>query len=73
MKKISPIGIWDYNIDKIDLSDPEVAKWYLKRKIEYNDWSAIDFNLLKKYLPELDIEDGKKELLENFIIWREDS
>lgn len=73
MKKISPIGIWDYNLKKIDLADPWVAKWYLRRKIEYNDWPAIDYKMLKKYLPELDIDKGKKELLINFIAWYESS
>ena len=48
-KKIQ--SIWDYDASSIDLSRPEIAKWYLKRRIEYGDWQGLEYSLLKKYLP----------------------
>lgn len=69
--KPSSYAIWDYDIEKMDFSDPDVLKWYLKRKIDYNDWSGIKYEHLKKYLPELEgIDPYKKEILEGFIEWR---
>lgn len=59
--------IWDYDVDQLDLEDPEVLKWYLKRKVEYGDWEAIDRNTLSKYLPELDINPYLKRILKGFL------
>ncbi len=70
-KKISAIGIWDYNIKKLDLTDPDVIKWYLERKIEFNDWPAIDYQALKKFLPRLKVDPAKKSFLKQFIDWNE--
>ncbi|MBI5412645.1 hypothetical protein HZA43_05805 [Candidatus Peregrinibacteria bacterium] len=67
------LGIWDYNTENLDLTDPEVAAWYLKRKIDVSDWAAIDYRLLKKYLSRLDIDPDKKCFLKNFIKWHEHS
>lgn len=68
-KPISPLGIWDYDIRKLDLTRPDVLRWYLERKIEYNDWKAIEYTALKRYLPELAIDEDKKKFLTNFIYW----
>lgn len=60
-------SIWDYDISSIDLSRPAIAKWYLKRRIEYGDWSGLEYSLLKQYLPELDIDLTMKEILMEFV------
>lgn len=66
MKKTKKF-IWDYDVSKMNFDDPEVLKWYLKRKIEFGDWEAIDRKTLKKYLPELDLDHGIKHLLWLFV------
>lgn len=71
--KPSRYAIWDYDVDKMDFSDPDVLKWYLERKIDYNDWRGIKFEHLKKYLPELNIDRGKRELLEYFVKHKNDN
>lgn len=60
-------SIWDYNVKNINLSKPEIACWYLKRRIEYGDWQGLEYQLLKKHLPQLDIEPGIKEILTDFV------
>lgn len=70
--KISPkskkiASIWDYDIKSIDLSKPKIAKWYLKRRIEHCDWKNLEYNLLKKYLPKLDIDLTMKFILTDFV------
>ena len=60
-------SIWDYDIKSLDLSQPEIAKWYLKRRIDYADWKGLEYKLLKKYLPALDIDPTMKNLLADFI------
>ena len=70
MKKIKSKkipSIWDYDTSKIDLSKPEIARWYLERRIEYGDWEGLEYKLLKKYLPELNIEHHTKNILADFI------
>lgn len=64
-KKIA--SIWDYDINSIDLSKPEIAKWYLKRRINHCDFKNLEYNLLKKYLSELDIDPVMKQILKDFI------
>lgn len=59
--------IWDYDFSKMNFDDPEVMKWYLKRKIDFGDWNAIDAETLKIYLPELDIDPSVKKLLTRFL------
>jgi len=53
--KLTEKYIWDYDVKKLDLSNPEVLIWYLERKIEYGDWESLDRKTLKKYLPRLKI------------------
>ena len=66
MKK-SKNYIWDYDTKSLDLSQEEVILWYLKRKIEYGDWEALDKKTLKKYLPKLKIDRYLKEILISFL------
>lgn len=65
--RVSKKYIWDYDVKKLDLSKPEVLTWYLKRKIEYGDWEALDKKSLKKYLPKLEINPFLKEILRSFL------
>lgn len=69
--KPSSFAIWDYNLREMDFSNPEVLKWYLERKIDYNDWKGIKYEHLKKYLSKLNIDSYKKQILKRFIEWRE--
>jgi len=65
--KLTKKYIWDYDIKNMDLSDPEILLWYLKRKIEYGDWEALDRKTLKKYLPKIEIDFYLKNILDNFL------
>mgnify|MGYP001602913781 CR=1 FL=1 len=65
--------IWDYNTKNIDLHDPEIMKWYLKRKIDFSDWKSIDRKMLEKYLSDLDIDPSMKKLLSQFLLHEKNS
>lgn len=65
--KLTKKYIWDYDVKELDLRKPEVLLWYLKRKIEYGDWEALDRKTLKKYLPKLKINPYLKEILRTFL------
>lgn len=65
--KITKDYIWDYNVKNLDLLRPEVLLWYLKRKIEYGDWGALDRKTLKKHLPRLNINPYLKKILRDFL------
>lgn len=58
---------WDYNLDKIDLSQSQAKIWYLNRKLQFGDLSGITKRDLKKYLPQLNINLSLKELLQNYL------
>ncbi|MFH1744685.1 MAG: hypothetical protein ABH881_00775 [bacterium] len=60
-------SIWDYDVSSIDLSKSAIVKWYLKRRIDYCDWKGMEYHLLKKYLPKLDIDLTIKEILMEFV------
>lgn len=51
----------------MNFDDPEVLKWYIKRKIDFGDWEALDRKILFQYLPELDIDQTLKTLLMRFL------
>lgn len=70
-KSPSLSGVWDYDLSALDLSNPQSARWYLERKIDYCDWSGIDYDLLKQYLPVLSVDPAKKKVLAYFIDWHE--
>lgn len=59
--------IWDYDIKKMDLKNPEVLVWYLSRKIRFGDFSRIKAADIKKYLPKLDIDKSMKKLIRNYL------
>jgi len=66
-KKINKKIFWDYNVKKMDLSNPKAKIWYLNRKLRFGDLLGLKRTDLKKYLPELDINPSLKELLQNFL------
>ena len=53
---------WDYDLSRIDLSNPKAMIWYLNRKLKFGDLSGITKANLKKYLPKLDISRSLEEL-----------
>jgi hypothetical protein len=59
--------IWDYDVRKMDLSNPKVKIWYLNRKLRFGDLLGLTKTDLKKYLPKLDINPSLKELLNNYL------
>lgn len=65
--KVTEDYIWDYDIKNLDLSEPKVLLWYLKRKVEYGDWEVLDRKTLKKHLPKLKIDPYLKKILQNFL------
>ncbi|TSC95168.1 MAG: hypothetical protein CEN87_180 [Parcubacteria group bacterium Licking1014_1] len=58
---------WDYDLNKINLSNPKIMVWYLSRKLRFGDLSRITKKELKKHLPKLDVSPSLKELLNNFL------
>jgi hypothetical protein len=58
---------WDYDINKMDLNNPEIRSWYLTRKLQFGSLSGLSRADLKKYLPKLKINSSLKELLGNFL------
>ena len=66
-KKINKRIFWDYDVKKMDLSNPKVKIWYLNRKLRFGDLSGLNRTDLRKYLPKLDINPSLKELLRNYL------
>jgi len=58
---------WDYDLSRIDLSNPKAMIWYLNRKLKFGDLSGITKANLKKYLPKLDISRSLEELLKKYL------
>jgi len=58
---------WDYDLNKMDLSNPKIMIWYLSRKLRFGDLSGITKPILKKYLPKLDISPSLRKLFKNYL------
>ena len=58
---------WDYDLNRMDLSNPKIMIWYLNRKLKFGDLSSITKKDLKKYLLKLDISQSLRELLKNYL------
>ena len=58
---------WDYDLKRMDLSNPKIMIWYLSRKIRFGDLSGVTKADLKKYLPKLDISSSLRQLLKNYL------
>lgn len=61
--KLKDKSIWDYKIDKKDLKDPKVLRWYLERKAQMADWQGIDKQLLLKNVDKLNISFYRKKAI----------
>ncbi len=59
--------IWDYDLEKIDINDPQNKIWFLSRKLRFGDFSDITKRDLKDNLPKLNIDPSLKELLTNYL------
>jgi len=60
--------VWSTNKD-IDLSDPWQRKWYIKQVLTYGkseDIAELDWDEIKKLLPELDLPIEIRRLWENY-------
>ena len=66
-KRINKKIFWDYDVKKMDLSNPKVKIWYLNRRLQFGDLLGLTKTDLKKYLPKLDINPSLRELLQNFL------
>lgn len=58
---------WDYDLNRMDLSNPKIMIWYLNRKLRFGDLSGITKANLRKHLPKLDISQSLRELLKNYL------
>lgn len=67
LKKVNNPIFWDYDMDKINLKDPQTKIWYLNRKLQFGDFSGLSKKDLNKYLPKLSINQSLKELLQNYL------
>lgn len=56
-------SIWEYQIDKKDLSDPKILLWYLQRKAKMADWQGLDKKLLLKHLNKLNLSKYRKKAI----------
>lgn len=65
--KINKKIFWDYDVDKMDLSNPKVKIWYLNRRLQFGDFSGLKRADLKKYLSKLNINPSLKELIQNYL------
>lgn len=60
-------GIWESKISDLDLEKPAVLKFYVERKINAGDWSALDRQTIASVLPQLKINPYLRRILENFV------
>lgn len=58
---------WDYDLNRMDLSNPKIMIWYLNRKLRFGDLSDITKANLRKHLPKLDISQSLRKLLKNYL------
>ena len=59
--------IWDYDLKKTSLKQPEVLKWYLERQLMFGELTGLSAKTLKQLLPDLTIQPSLKELLHNYL------
>jgi len=64
--KISSKYIWDYDTEKLDLTNRVVLRWYLSRMVNCGQWNNIDARLLKENIDELDINPTLKIMLNTY-------
>ena len=72
MKKTQK-GIWETDAKKLDFNKPRVLRWYIERKVNVGDWSALDRKTLAKALPEIKIDPQVRGILYRFLNGRKPS
>jgi len=60
-------GVWETDVQTLDLKNPSVLRWYVERKIQAADWGALDRATVAKLLPELKLEPGLRAVLQDFL------
>jgi hypothetical protein len=60
-------GLWETDVRSLDLKQPDVLKWYVERKINIGDWTALDQKTLAAVLPKVKIDPYLRQILEEFI------
>ena len=59
--------IWDYHIPKDwKPATPAEWVWYLQRAINYGDWQGLRARDIQRYLPDLNLDPGKRLMLEAY-------
>ena len=66
--KIDKNYIWDYNVRTIDLSKPEILRWYLSRQVNFGNWQKINGKILEKHLMRLNIDPMLKKMLAKYYV-----
>lgn len=61
------LGVWEADVQKLDLKNPAVLRWYVERKIQAADWDALDRATVVKLLPELKLAPGLRVVLQSFL------
>lgn len=60
--------IWDYKLKKGWKPQTDLEwRWYLERKINYDDWKGLEVEKLKKFLARIKIPESKRLLLKIFL------
>jgi hypothetical protein len=71
--KIKPYIVWYADIDKIDLNDPWIKKWYIQQVLvhgRFEDIRELDFKEIKKTLPLLHGHNDIKSLWKDYFTTR---
>lgn len=58
---------WDYDLSRIDLSQPKIKDWFMTRKLQFGSLRGLSKKDLKKHLPKLEINPFLKEMLQNYL------
>ena len=61
---------WDYQLPKnwTPKTDEE-WRWYLERRINYDNLGGLEIQQVKRFLPHLKIDEGKRLLFEAYFKW----
>ncbi len=67
MKKQKQLKNWDYNLPKnFQPQNDYQWRWFLERRINYDQFRGLDIKQVKRYLPTLKIDEGKRLLLKAY-------
>lgn len=58
---------WDYKLPKnFQPKNDYQWRWFLERKINYDDLAGLDMKKVRKYLDKLKIDEGKRLMLKAY-------